>query len=293
MLINRTKNFILYLVYLQKYSYAKIAIGSRIKNTKILDQNIVIGRYSYLTESTIKNHVLIKNNCFIDSCHIENQVTINDNCSIYNSQLNNNVVINNNCSVHTSKLSNNIIIYPNSQVSNTVIGDFSYLASNGRLNLVKCGKFCSLGPDLIMGHGEHPTDFISTSPVFFSTMKQCGTSFSSKDYFKECKTTTIGNDVWIGARVFIQDGIKIGNGAIIAAGAIVVKDVPDYAIVGGVPARIIRYRFSEDVIQQLLNIKWWEWEENKIIQAQPFFTNSNIDVFLEWVSSTENVIASQ
>ena len=81
-----------------------------------------------------------------------------------------------------------------------------------------------------------------------------------KDLFE----TIIGNDVWIGEKVFIKDGIRVGDGAIIGAGAIVTKDVPPYAIVAGVPARIIRYRFDEDVILKLLKIQWWDWSDEKL-----------------------------
>lgn len=110
--------------------------------------------------------------------------------------------------------------------------------------------------------------FISTSPVFFSTLKQAVETFVDKNLFDEQMEIEgykciIGNDVWIGSKVLIKGGVRIGDGAIVAMGSIVTKDVPPYAIVGGVPAKVIRYRYSESEIQQLLKFKWWnrdvEW----------------------------------
>ncbi|MBA3921161.1 MAG: CatB-related O-acetyltransferase [Nostocaceae cyanobacterium] len=162
------------------------------------------------------------------------------------------------------------------------MGRFNYVSSSSKLDLAEIGSFCSFGPELICGYGEHPTDFVSTNPVFFSTFKQCGTSFADKNYFEERKKIFIGHDVWIGARVFIRDGVKIGNGAIIGAGAVVVKDIPDYAIVGGVPAKIIRFRFSDEIIRELLNINWWNWSEDKLRKAQIYFVKKDIYSFIEW-----------
>lgn len=139
------------------------------------------------------------------------------------------------------------------------IGDFSYVGSNTEISNVSIGKYCSIGPDCKIGLSRHPTDTcVSTHPIFFSTKKQAQITFSNKDYFSESNCINIGNDVWIGANVLIVDGIVIGDGAIIAAGAVVVKDVPPYAIVGGVPAKLIRYRFCESDISLLLKMRWWD-----------------------------------
>jgi acetyltransferase-like isoleucine patch superfamily enzyme len=160
------------------------------------------------------------------------------------------------------------------------VGRFSYISLDSKLLKTKVGRFCSVGPYLICGIGLHPVDFVSTSPVFYSTLKQCGTTFADRDYFHEREEIVIGHDVWIGTRVFIRDGVKIGNGAIIAAGAVVVDDVPDYAIVGGVPAKLIRFRFADDIIAELREIQWWNWSIDRLQQAHTLFAQNRIDLFL-------------
>jgi len=96
-------------------------------------------------------------------------------------------------------------------------------------------------------------------------------TFCTDSIFEELKRTQIGNDVWIGARAIVLDGISIGDGAVIAAGAVVTKDVPPYAIVGGVPAKLIRYRFEDDVIQELLKWKWWDLSLDDLQKNAPQF----------------------
>lgn len=157
-------------------------------------------------------------------------------------------------------------IYDGVVLNGVELGDFTYIASNTSISNTKIGKFCSIGPDCRISLPKHPSSiFVSTHPIFFSTLKQSQISFSDKNYFDEFgKPIIIGNDVWIGANVIIINGIKVGDGAIIGAGSVVTKDVPPYSIVGGVPAKIIRYRFEKEEIKKLLQIKWWEWDIEKI-----------------------------
>jgi hypothetical protein len=108
------------------------------------------------------------------------------------------------------------------------------------------------------GLGKHPTRWLATHPSFFSTAGQAGYLSFSEVEFDELPWTSVGSDVWIGARSIVLDGVNVGDGAIIAAGAIVNKDVPSYAIVGGIPARVIRYRFDQEVIMELLSWRWWD-----------------------------------
>lgn len=152
-------------------------------------------------------------------------------------------------------------IYNEASLNEVNLGDFTYIAGNTSISKATIGKFCSIGPDCKIGLGKHPTkDFVSTHPIFFSTLKQAQVTFADKDYFDEFEDIEIGNDVWIAASVIVVDGVKIGDGAIVAAGSVVTKDIPPYAIVGGVPAKVIKYRFEKDEIEKLLNMKWWDMD---------------------------------
>lgn len=154
---------------------------------------------------------------------------------------------------------------------NVKISQYSYVGYGTSISHCDIGKFCSIGPDVKIGLGKHPTNFVSTSPVFYSEMNPLGVNFVKGSHFLEYEKTIIGNDVWIGANAIIMDGVKVGDGAIIAAGAVVTKDVEPYAIVGGIPAKLLRYRFDREIIKELLIVKWWDWNYEKI--------NDNIDDF--------------
>lgn len=133
-----------------------------------------------------------------------------------------------------------------------------------------------------MGYGEHPTGYVSTSPVFYYVIAQPGETFVDTTTFPELAPIVIGNDVWIGARVFVRNGVTVGDGAILGAGAVVVGDVPPYAIAGGVPAKILRYRFEERLRDRLRAIRWWDWEPERLKAACEYFTNDNVEEFLKW-----------
>ena len=177
-------------------------------------------------------------------------------------------------------------LYSNIVLSKVSLGDFTYVADNGILANTTVGKFCCIGPQVLSGLGEHPSfDFVSTHPIFFSHLKQAQISFVLDSIFDEHSSVKIGNDVWIGARAIILGGVNIGDGAIVAAGAVVTKDVPAYAIVGGVPARILRYRFDDAEINYLKESKWWDQDVNWLRKNALKFKNIR-----EYMQSEQGVL---
>lgn len=180
--------------------------------------------------------------------------------------------------INNSVVGTNVKIYNRVIIDESKVGSYTYICGDTGLSQVSVGKFCSIGPNGRFGLGWHPTQgMVSCHPVFFSTMKQVGITFSDKDYFEERKRVVIGNDVWIGESVTIFGGVTIGDGAIIGAGALVNKDVPAYAIYAGVPAKLIRYRFDEATIKFLLKFKWWDRDEEWL--KNNFKDFHNIEIF--------------
>lgn len=181
-----------------------------------------------------------------------------------------------------SKLHGRNRICRSCEVVTTELGFGSYIGIETKLYNTKIGKYCCIGPYVLVATGEHPTkEFVSIHPAFYSLKKQAGFAYADRQYFEEFRYTDrdkkynveIENDVWIGARSTILSGVKIGNGAIVAAGALVSKNVPPYAIVGGVPAKIIKFRFSDEDIKWLLDLKWWDKDEKWLRNHTKYFCN--------------------
>lgn len=142
-------------------------------------------------------------------------------------------------------------------------------------NNLKIGNYCSIGDSVsILLGGEHYSNYVTTYPFY---------SFENSSSLKDRKSkgsVIIGNDVWIGNNVTILSGVKIGNGAIIGAGSIVTKNIEDYAIVGGNPAKLIRKRFTDEQVLKLNLISWWNWNENKINQNINDIVSVDIEQFI-------------
>lgn len=173
--------------------------------------------------------------------------------------------------IDQSSIGKHVKIYPPIHLNQSYISDYSYVSMNAYISMTTIGKFCSIGPNLVCGWGIHPTNGISTSPMFYSTREQNGTTLSKVDKIEERKKITIGNDVFIGANVTILDGVTIGDGAVIGAGAVVSKDIPPYAIAVGCPIEIKRYRLPTEQIDALQKIRWWDFDEKKLKDVERYF----------------------
>jgi acetyltransferase-like isoleucine patch superfamily enzyme len=148
---------------------------------------------------------------------------------------------------------------------------------------VKLGKYNSIGRDCnFFLHANHRYDWITTSSQLWGPVTPEIAEMHMKMGHPTCNgDIIIENDVWIGAKSTIMSGVKISNGAVVGACSVVTKDVPPYAIVGGNPAKVIKYRFTQEQIEKLLKIKWWEWEENKLKEKGFSLWSENITKFIE------------
>jgi acetyltransferase-like isoleucine patch superfamily enzyme len=140
------------------------------------------------------------------------------------------------------------------------------------------GNYSSLGGTFFLG-GQHPHKTVTTYPFRINYRLpgagEDGCPVPTGD-------TYVGSDVWCGYGTWIQSGVRIGDGAVIASGAVVTRDVPDYAIMGGVPAKVIGWRHTEEQRAALVEIRWWDWPEEEILEALPYLTSEDIDAFIEY-----------
>lgn len=167
------------------------------------------------------------------------------------------------------------------------IGNYTY--GNQNLNIyysdsgakLYIGKFCSIASNItVFLGGNHRHDWVTTYP-FGHIHTNIFTNFTGQGHPSTKGDIIIGNDVWIGQNVTIMSGVTIGDGAVIANNSHIVKNIEPYSIVGGNPAKHIKYRFSPEQIQKLLQIKWWDWEPHKINHFTPLLCNPDIDNFIE------------
>lgn len=159
-----------------------------------------------------------------------------------------------------------------SSFTSSTLGRHSYLGYDCKFTNVSVGAFCSIADGVVAGGASHPVDFVSTSPVFLSHKDSVKSKFSDFEYNPKIQTT-IGNDVWIGDGALIKSGVNIGDGCVVGMGSVVTKDVPPYAIIAGNPAKLIRYRFTQQIIEDLLKIRWWNFNRDELKFYAKFFDN--------------------
>lgn len=179
-----------------------------------------------------------------------------------------------NVSIVESKIGKYVYLGNKVTIKKSEISNHSYVNSNTYISNAIIGKFCSIGSNILFGIAIHPTYLISTHPAFYSNNKAFKT-YSDRNYFKEYgEKIIIGNDVWIGSNVTIKGGVKIEDGAIIAAGAIVTKDVKPYEVVGGIPAKHIKFRIDEKLINSIRATEWWNKDERWIEENYELFLDN-------------------
>ena len=195
------------------------------------------------------------------------------NASIIESTIGAGVTVGDDSNVVRCVLGNNVSINRRSYYNDSTVGDFSYSGINTTVNFTDIGKFCSLARNVDIGGFDHDYHKFTTMPMFRFNQLLSGDAPEVEDE-AHCK---IGNDVWIAAGAQVLHKVSIGDGAIVGGGAVVTKDVPPYAIVAGVPARIIKFRFDEPIVRELMDIKWWDWPENVVLENIDFLINNDVN----------------
>jgi phosphonate metabolism protein (transferase hexapeptide repeat family) len=165
----------------------------------------------------------------------------------------------------------------------STLGDYSYVVNDGDVIYTTIGKFCSIAAMIRINPGNHPMHRATQSHFTYRASAYFEGEHDEAEFFEWRRSTpvTIGHDVWIGHGAIILPGRTIGNGAVIAAGSVVTKDVSAYTIVGGVPARPIRARFSDKIASDLEALSWWDWEHERLHAALPDFRALSITDFIE------------
>lgn len=202
------------------------------QRTGHIDKNAKIHPSSMVVDCHVGNHVTIDSDCVIVNCKLKEYAHFGKNCQIYNSR----------------------------------VDSYSYAGFGSIFQRVNIGKFCSMGAYVLLGASGHPFERVTTHP--FTYLKTFGNILGEDDSIKldelQQKKVNIGHDVWIGHQVVVLPGITISDGAVVGAGTVVSRDVGPYEVVVGNPAKAIRKRFPDNIIEKLAEIQWWNWDRDTI-----------------------------
>ncbi|MGB3831163.1 MAG: CatB-related O-acetyltransferase [Mesorhizobium sp.] len=186
--------------------------------------------------------------------------------------------------IHGSTIHRSSKVEPGSSFINSSMGRHSFCGYDCEIVSADIGHFCSIANYVAIGGGRHPIEWVGTSPVFYEGRDSVSKKFSTFPRSPQLRVL-VGSDVWIGYRAIVMQGVTIGDGAVVGAGAVVTRDVPPYAIVGGSPAQLIRYRFDEALREALLASRWWEKSDATIEQCAAYIREP--EQFLKKLSQCE------
>jgi virginiamycin A acetyltransferase len=218
-----------------------------------------------IIDSTIGDNVKVYRNAEIKKCKLEDQIIIGDDAIIIDSQIYRNTSINRRNYILRSK-----------------IGRYTYTGIGSSIRSAEVGNFCSLGWNVSIGGGNHDYSHVTSSPLWRFNMLDGGnikhsTNHELQNRYENFGYCSIGNDVWFASNVIVLRDVKIGNGAVIGAGAIVTKNVEPYSIVVGVPAKVVKKRFDDKTIAALQEIQWWNWSIETIRNNVDLIFLSTVD----------------
>lgn len=195
------------------------------------------------------------------------------NAVVVDSEVGNGVTIGDDTTIARCKVGNNVAFNRRSYINDSSIGAFSYSGSNTTINFTSIGKFCSLARNVDIGGFNHDYCKVTTMPMFRFKQLSGGTN----PEVGEKELCRVGNDVWIAAGTQILHKVSVGDGSVIGGGAVVTRDVPPYAIVAGVPAKVIKFRFDEKTIEELMQIRWWDWPENIVLENIEWMIKNDVN----------------
>jgi len=271
--------------YLLKIFHINIIRRTKIINTR-MNGIISIENDTKIKDSYLLGKININNNTIIENTFFEGKIEIGVNAKINNSNIKGIIQIGNETYIENANISGNIIIGNNSKITekdvilngNIEIGNYTSLNGSNLdvytyINKVKIGNFCSIARNVSIQEYNHKTNRVSS---YFMSSNIFNASMLDDIITKG--DIIIENDVWIGTQCVILSGSHISTGAVIATNSVVTGYIPPYAIAGGNPAKIIKFRFSESEIKELLNLRWWNWDIDKIKRNKEFFLSESVEI---------------